>query len=117
LLQNVFGGTISGPLPKLGGFWLFNYQGIRARNGIDPNGSSLRPTIPDFPKLPDGTTTAALLASARYTGQNPALTLTPAMIDPIAVNILNLRKDLYATPFTVPRFDASSCSGLTTTPT
>ena len=36
LLQNVFGGDASGPLPKLGGFWFFNYQGVRARNGIDP---------------------------------------------------------------------------------
>src|SRR5205807_1058897 len=45
LLQNVFGGSASGPIPKAGGFWFFNYQGVRARNGIDPNGSSLSPTV------------------------------------------------------------------------
>src|SRR5712692_1298732 len=66
LLQNVFGGTGSGPVPKLGGFWFFNYQGVRARNGIDPNASALFPTIQAFPTNPDGTTSAALLASAAY---------------------------------------------------
>jgi len=53
LLQNVFGGTGSGPVPKLGGFWFFNYQGVRARNGIDPNASALFPTISGlFPRIP-----------------------------------------------------------------
>ena len=32
LLQNVFGGSASGPVPAVGGFWYFNYQGVRARN-------------------------------------------------------------------------------------
>jgi len=64
LLQNVFGGSGSGPVPKLGGFWFFNYQGVRARNGLDPNGSSLTPTIQDFPRNADGSTSVALLASA-----------------------------------------------------
>ena len=77
LLQNVFGGSASGPIPKLGGYWFFNYQGVRARNGIDPNGSSLAPTIQNFPTATDGTTSAALLAGA--------FGLTPAQIDPVAV--------------------------------
>ena len=49
LLQNVFGFSGSGPVPTLGGFWFFNYQGVRARNGFDPLGSSLTPTIQRFP--------------------------------------------------------------------
>jgi Carboxypeptidase regulatory-like domain/TonB dependent receptor-like, beta-barrel len=102
LLQNVFGGTISGPVPKLGGFWLFNYQGVRARNGIDPNGSSLRPTIPVFPMNPDGTTSAALLANG--------FGLTPAQIDPIAVNILNLRSNIFGGQFAIPRPGQSGCT-------
>src|SRR6266699_5983576 len=60
LLQNVFGGDGSGPVPKLGGFWFFNYQGVRARNGIDPNGSSTSPIVQVFPTAADGTTSAAL---------------------------------------------------------
>src|SRR2546426_2227365 len=35
LLQNVFGFDASGPIPKVGGNWFFNYQGVRARNGLD----------------------------------------------------------------------------------
>ncbi|HZE71203.1 MAG TPA: carboxypeptidase-like regulatory domain-containing protein [Pyrinomonadaceae bacterium] len=102
LLQNVFGGTISGPVPKLGGFWLFNYQGVRARNGIDPNGSSLRPTVPVFPTNPDGTTSAAQLAQA--------FGLTVAQIDPIAVNILNLKNTTFGGAYAIPRPGQSGCT-------
>lgn len=103
LLQNVFGGSGSGPMPKLGGFWFFNAQGVRARNGIDPNGSSLRPTIQAFPRNADGTTSAALIA--------PAFGLTAAQIDPIAINILNLKSDIYGSSFLIPRPGGGGCGG------
>lgn len=106
LLQNVFGGSGSGPVPKVGGFWFFNYQGIRARNGLDPNGSALTPTIQNFPTNADGTTSAALLA--------PAFGLTPAQIDPVAVNILNVKSSIYAGAFLVPRSAQSGCNAATT---
>ncbi len=105
LLQNVFGGSGSGPIPKLGGFWFFNYQGVRARNGLDPNGSALTPTIQNFPTNSDGTTTAALLATA--------FSLTPAQIDPVAVNILNLKSTLYSGQFFVPRSGQGGCKTAT----
>ncbi|HEX8922846.1 MAG TPA: carboxypeptidase-like regulatory domain-containing protein, partial [Pyrinomonadaceae bacterium] len=105
LLQNVFGGTASGPVPKLGGYWFFNYQGVRARNGIDPIGSSVAPTIQAFPTNPDGTTSAALLA--------PAFGLTPAQIDPVAVNILNVADTRYGGRFLVPRVGQGGCGGVT----
>lgn len=95
LLQNVFGGSGSGPVPKAGGFWFFNYQGVRARNGLDPNGSSLTPTIQNFTTNPDGSTTAAQLAAA--------FNLNVAQIDPIAVNILNLKNASYGGVYLVPR--------------
>ena len=100
LLQNVFGGSGSGPVPKLGGFWFFNYQGVRARNGLDPLGSSLTPTIQNFPVGPDGRTSAALIA--------PAFGLTAAQIDPVAVNILNQQSTLY-NGFLVPRSGSAGC--------
>ena len=100
LLQNVFGGSASGPVPKLGGFWFFNYQGVRARNGLDPLGSSLTPTIQNFPVGPDGRTSAALIA--------PAFGLTAAQIDPVAVNILNEQSTLY-NGFLVPRSGSAGC--------
>src|SRR5436190_825144 len=101
LLQNVFGGSASGPVPKVGGFWFFNYQGVRARNGIDPAGSSLTPTIQNFPTNPDGTTSAALLAAT--------FSLTPAQIDPVAVNILNLKDASFGGAFLVPRSGQGGC--------
>ena len=100
LLQNVFGGSGSGPVPVLNGFWFFNYQGVRARNGLDPNGSSLTPTIQNFPRNASGTTSAALLA--------PAFGLNVAQIDPVAVNILNLQSSLY-NGFLVPRSGSAGC--------
>jgi hypothetical protein len=104
LLQNVFGGSASGPVPKAGGFWFFNYQGIRARNGIDPIASSLSPIIQNFPTNPDGTTSAALLA--------PAFGLTTAQIDPVAVNILNVRNNLYGGQFLIPRVGQGGCGAV-----
>jgi hypothetical protein len=100
LLQNVFGGSGSGPVPVLNGFWFFNYQGVRARNGLDPLGSALTPTMQAFPVGPDGKTTAALLA--------PAFGLTTAQIDPIAVNILNVQSSIYNN-FLVPRPGSTGC--------
>jgi hypothetical protein len=115
LLQNVFGGSASGPVPKLGGFWFFNYQGVRGRNGIDPNGATLNPLIQAFPRNADGTTSAALLASGIYPGQT--VPLTAAQIDPIAVNILNLKSDLYGTGFAVPRPAGGGCDPAVPSPT
>jgi hypothetical protein len=101
LLQNVFGGSASGPIPKVGGFWFFNYQGVRARNGIDPLGSSTVPTVQLLPTAADGTTNAALLA-ARFG-------LSPGEIDPVAVRILNLTDNRFGGQFLVPRFGQGGC--------
>jgi len=101
LLQNVFGGSGSGPIPKVGGFWFFNYQGVRARNGIDPNGSSTAPVVQAFPTAGDGTTNATLLAGA--------FGLTPAQIDPVAVNILNLKDNRFGGQYLVPRVGQGGC--------
>ena len=101
LLQNVVGFSGSGPIPKLGGYWFANVQGVRARNGIDPNGSTVSPTIPNFPTAADGSTSAALLASAYG--------LNPSQIDPIAVNFLNLKGSIYGGNYVVPRAAQSGC--------
>ena len=100
LLQNVFGGSASGPVPWAGAFWFFNYQGVRGRNGLDPAGAALNPIIQAFPTNADGSTSAALLASA--------FGLNPAQIDPVALNILNLRSDIFCGEFFIPR--PSNCN-------
>jgi hypothetical protein len=104
LLQNVFGGSGSGPVPGAGGFWFFNYQGVRARNGIDPNGSTTSPIVQSFPRNADGSTSAALLA--------PAFGLTAAQIDPVAINILNLQDTRLGGNFLVPRPGQGGCTAI-----
>ncbi len=112
LLQNVYGGTGSGPIPKLGGFWLFNLQGVRGRNGIDPAGATMSPVIPRIPTAADGTTTAALLVADPII--NPGGALTAADIDPVALNILNLQNNVYGTTFFIPRLGAPGCQSTAT---
>jgi hypothetical protein len=101
-LQNVLGFSGSGPMPFLGGFWFGNVQGLRARNGVNPNGSSTTVNTRIFPTNPDGTTSAALLA--------PALGLTPGQIDPTALNILNAKNSYYGGTFLVPRAGQTGCA-------
>lgn len=104
LLQNVFGGSASGPIPKVGGFWFFNYQGVRARNGIDPLGSSTSPIMQLLPVSADGTVNATDLANR--------FGLTAAQIDPVAVKILNLQDNRFGGQFLVPRFGQGGCGSI-----
>jgi len=106
LLQNVIGGAASGPVPLVKGFWYFNAQVVRGRNGIDPSGSSSSPDVAAFPTNSDGTTTAALLAS------DPNLAgsgITAAQIDPVAVNILNAKSSYYGGTYLIPRPGQPGC--------
>ncbi|HXY01515.1 MAG TPA: carboxypeptidase-like regulatory domain-containing protein, partial [Candidatus Limnocylindrales bacterium] len=105
LLQNVLGGAASGPVPLLKGFWYFNAQMVRGRNGIDPSGSSAAPTVAAFPTNPDGTTSAALLASDPNLGG----AITAAQIDPVAVNILNAKGSYYGGTYLIPRPGQPGC--------
>ncbi len=104
LIQNLMGGQAGGPFPLLKGFWFANVQFVRGRNGVDPTGSSVNPTIGSFPQNSDGTTSAALLA--------PAFGLNPADIDPIAVNILNLKNNFYGGTFFIPRPGQGGCGAI-----
>src|SRR5262249_40569899 len=106
LEQSVFGTSASGPMPLIKGFWFANYQGLRAKNGLDPNGSSSVVNTPVFPTAADGTTSQALLASDPLrTGINAT---TP--VDPIALNVLNLKSSYYGGTFLVPRVGQQGCT-------
>src|SRR5436309_6136293 len=102
-LQNVLGFSGSGPMPFLGGFWFGNVQGLRARNGVSPNGSSTTVNSPIFNTNPDGTTNAALIAAT------PGLDGITA--DPTALNILNVKNNYYGGAFLVPRVGQPGCAG------
>jgi len=101
-LQNVLGFSGSGPMPFLGGFWFGNVQGLRARNALSPGGSSTSVTSPNFPTNPDGTTSAALLASGGFG-------VTAGQVDPTALNILNLKNNYYGGQFLIPRAGQTGC--------
>src|SRR6266700_176065 len=100
-LHTVLGISGSGPMPLLGGNWFTNVQGLRARNGVSPNGASTNVTSPVFPTNPDGTTSAALIG--------PTFGLTPAQVDPTALNILNFKMPYYGGQFLVPRAGQPGC--------
>src|SRR6266403_1238362 len=114
LTQNIVGLDGSGPMPFLKGFWFFNVQGVRGRNGIDPSGSSVTHKYNAFQTNADGTTSADLLAAAYST---PGVPLTAASIDPVAVNILNLKGSYYGGTYFIPRPGQAGCGSTVTPPT
>src|SRR5262249_25039450 len=106
-LQNVLGFSGSGPMPFLGGFWFGNVQGLRARNAVNPNGSSTTVTLPQLPVNPDGTTSAALLQADGRFGINAT---NVNKVDPTALNILNDKNNYYGGTFLVPRAGQNKCN-------
>lgn len=75
MIQNQFGGSFGGPVPKLHGtFFFVNYEGMRQKNGSTGAISGQIPVLPT-------SRTAASLASA--------FSLPVNSIDPVAVNLLN----------------------------
>jgi hypothetical protein len=93
LQQNIFGGDLGGkvdPSAKFGYFYV-NYQGTRQRSG-DSLGTYINTSIPVLPGGA-GNRSAADLAAA-FSGPAitgcPAVTLTAASIDPVALALLNV---------------------------
>ena len=60
--QNIFGGSLGGPLGPLGFFFL-NYQGTRQRSGLSP-GTLISTTLPVLPSTRDDATLDAVLEDA-----------------------------------------------------
>lgn len=90
LLQNQFGGTVGGPVPKLKDtFWFFSYQGTRQINGVSGTISGSQPVLP----VRTSGETEAQYATALSTAFN--IPVTPGVpgqpyLDPVAVNLLLL---------------------------
>lgn len=93
LLQNQYGGQVGGPVPKLKDtFWFFSYQATRQKNGVSSLVSGSQPVLP-------ATRTAATLGAA--------FGVSPANIDPVAVNILN-----QPGPYGGLLYPSGSCTGV-----
>src|SRR5438132_635366 len=63
--QNIFGGSLGGPIGKDAklGFFFVNYQGTRQRSGLSP-GTFISTTIPVLPSVRDDATLDSVLESA-----------------------------------------------------
>src|SRR6266851_1755950 len=88
--QNIFGGSLGGPLGPLG-FFFVNYQGTRQRSGLSP-GTSISNS--GFPILPADRSAANLAAvfSTPAVGSCPAVPIT---IDPVMLKLLNLKSNRF----------------------
>src|SRR5215469_4258538 len=88
--QNIFGGSLGGPVSPGGklGFFFVNYQGTRQRSGDSP-GTLISTFVPYVPAADRGTD-----ATAQANLANDFL-VTP---DPVAVNLLAFKSDQFGAP-------------------
>src|SRR5215831_1846144 len=96
--QNIFGGSLGGPVVKEKfGFFFLNYQGTRQRSALSP-GTEIN--NPGFPVLPDNRSEASLIATFFPDGLPPGA----AGLDPVAVALLNFKSAQFNDPggFLIP---------------
>jgi len=85
--QNIFGGSVGGPLgPHASqGFFFLNYQGTRQENGISP-GTFISTFIPTIPQDRSPGSLALMFPSGSQ---------DPSALDPVVVNLLNLKNNQF----------------------
>lgn len=105
--QNIFGGSLGGPVSPGGklGFFFFNYQGTRQRSGDSP-GTLISTFIPYVPLSDRGSANAGQLASD----------FGVASADPVAVNLLAFKSNQFGAPangylFPLPNVPAGTTPG------
>jgi len=105
--QNIFGGSLGGPVSPGGklGFFFLNYQGTRQRSGDSP-GTLISTFIPYVPATDRGAADAANLAADFG---------VPAA-DPVAVNLLGFQSNQFGAPangylFPLPAVAAGTAPG------
>ena len=96
--QNVFGGSLGGPVAteKLG-FFFVNYQGTRQRSALSP-GTQIN--NPGFPVIPTDRSEASLESAFFPSGLPPGVT----GIDPVVLALLNFKSNQFNDPsgFLIP---------------
>jgi len=107
--QNIFGGSLGGPVSPGGklGFFFVNYQGTRQRSGDSP-GTLISTFVPYVPAADRGNSPAAQAALAADFGVPSA--------DPVAVNLLAFKSDQFGAPaggylFPLPNVAAGTAPG------
>jgi hypothetical protein len=107
--QNIFGGSLGGPVSPAGklGFFFVNYQGTRQRSGDSP-GTLISTFIPYVPAADRGATP---LAEA-----NLAADFGVAKVDPVAASLLAFQSNQFGAPangylFPLPNVPAGTAPG------
>src|SRR2546425_2415565 len=105
--QNIFGGSLGGPVVKEKlGYFFVNYQGTRQRSGLSP-GTFISTTIPSLSDQPNGRSEAALIAQFFPSGLPPGVT----GLDPVAVGLLNFQSNQFggaSNGFLIPSSDPAT---------
>jgi hypothetical protein len=87
--QNIFGGSLGGPVVKEKlGFFFVNYQGTRQRSALSPGTQINNPGLPALPTTRDATS----IANAFSTASAP---ITASMIDPVILKLLQAKSNLF----------------------
>jgi len=97
--QNIFGGSLGGPLVKERlGFFFVNYQGTRQRSALSP-GTEIN--NPGFPVLPSTGRSEQNLIDTFFPDGLPA---GASGLDPVAVALLNFKSNQFSDPggFLIP---------------
>jgi hypothetical protein len=90
--QNIFGGSLGGPVAKNAklGFFFANYQGTRQRSGLS-GGTFISTQIPTMPATRDET---SLISTFFPNGLPEGAT----SLDPVAVSLLNFQSNQFGSP-------------------
>jgi Carboxypeptidase regulatory-like domain len=96
LNMNQFGGTIGGPIKKDKIFFFGSYEGTREKNGVASQGftDAILAPVPSGPRSTSPTSPWALQLAALNCGNasfGPNLACNGSNINPVALNILNLK--------------------------
>jgi len=108
--QNIFGGSLGGPIGKDGklGFFFANYQGTRQRSGLS-TGTIISTTLPILPSLARGTAGYAQTLVNTFFPGDP--NVSAANIDPVALNLLNFKSNQFndASGYLFPSLSGAAC--------
>ena len=110
--QNIFGGSLGGPVVKdKWGYFFINYQGTRQRSGLSP-GTFISTTIPT---LPDQRTEANLISTFFPKG----LPAGSTGLDPVSVKLLQFKSNQFggtSNGFLIPSGDPTTGAFAISTP-
>src|SRR5215471_19026996 len=116
--QNIFGGSLGGPVSPGGklGFFFVNYQGTRQRSGDSP-GTLISTFVPYVPAADRGTNPAALASlAADFSPVSTTGNTIPLTPDPLAVNLLAFKSNQFGAAgngylFPLPNVPAGTAPG------